>query len=514
MLMFEDFTFLFQWGTAFGIEDFFGKYVGGGILAVYLFCLLVISFYGVMQFKLARIYLRQRKKKNEVLEFKDEYTPYVTVQIPLFNEMYVAERAIENIVKLDYPKDRLQIQILDDSTDETKEIVANCVAKVKAVTGIDIIHIHRINRVGFKAGALDDAMDECKGEFIAIFDVDFLPKSDFLKQTIPYFQNEKIGVVQTRWGHLNKDYSILTELQAFGLNAHFTVEQVGRNTQGHYINFNGTGGVWRKACINDAGGWQHDTLTEDLDLSYRAQIRGWNFKYLEDVIAPAELPISMSALKSQQHRWMKGGAECFVKNNTLLRKSIQVEVGHKLHGLFHLFNSSVFVVILVLSLFSLPLMTIKMAFPIFDFIFDISAVFITSTLFLYYYYWLSYRDKSEQFLPSILRFTYRFVQFLTVSLGLTINNSIAVIEGYMGVKSSFVRTPKFNVSVKKEKLINKYDKKKLSPVMLLELFMFLLFSASCYYHYHIEAYAILPFHLMLTIGYGTVFYYGVKELRN
>lgn len=512
--MFEDFTFLFQWGTAFGIDDFGGKYFGGGILVVYLLCLLVISFYGIMQFKLARVYLKQRNLEKETVVFSNDFIPYVTVQIPLYNEMYVAERAVENIVKLDYPKDKLQIQILDDSTDETKEIVAKCVTRVKAATGVDIIHIHRVNRVGFKAGALDDAMGQCKGEFIAIFDVDFLPRANFLKETIPYFQKEDVGVVQTRWGHINKDYSLLTELQAFGLNAHFTVEQVGRNTQGHYINFNGTGGVWRKTCISDAGGWQHDTLTEDLDLSYRAQVRGWKFKYLEDVVAPAELPISMSALKSQQHRWMKGGAECFVKNNALLRKSDKVKTRHKLHGLFHLFNSSVFVVILILSLFSLPLMTIKSAFGIFDLVFDISAIFIASTLFLFYYYWLSFRDKSEQFLPSLFRFTWRFIQFLTVSLGLTMNNAVAVIEGYMGIKSSFVRTPKFNASIKKEKLTNKYDKKKLSPIMLLEFMMFFLFGFSCFYHFQIEAYAILPFHIMLAVGYGTVFYYGVKELKS
>ncbi|MDX1446801.1 glycosyltransferase family 2 protein, partial [Lishizhenia sp.] len=368
-------------------------------------------------------------------------------------------------------------------------------------------------RIGMYCVALDDAMEACKGEFIAIFDVDFLPHSDFLKQTIGHFKKQDVGVVQTRWGHLNKDYSLLTELQAFGLNAHFSVEQVGRNVQGHYINFNGTGGVWRKSCIEDAGGWQHDTLTEDLDLSYRAQVKGWKFVYLEDVIAPAELPITMSALKSQQHRWMKGGAECFVKNNALLRKTEGLERGHRLHGLFHLFNSSVFVVLLLLSLLSLPLMTIQDSFSKFDWVFDLSAVFISSTLFLFYYYWVSYRDKSEQFLPSFLRFTVRFVQFLTVSAGLSINNSIAVFEGYLGIKSSFVRTPKFNVTLKNDSKTNKYDKKKMSLPMVFEFLMFILFGLSTVYHIYTEAYAILPFHIMLTLGYGAVFFYGFSELK-
>ncbi|SFT77330.1 Glycosyltransferase, catalytic subunit of cellulose synthase and poly-beta-1,6-N-acetylglucosamine synthase [Lishizhenia tianjinensis] len=505
--------FLFQWGTAFGKEYFWGELLATLILVSYLLLLFLIFMYGVMQFRLAIAYRKSKKEEKKGAVVDPNYFPKVTVQIPLFNEMYVAQRAIENIALLDYPKDKLQIQILDDSTDETKDIVAATVAKIRSEKEIDIIHIHRVNRVGFKAGALDDAMDACKGEFIAIFDVDFLPHADFLKQTISHFKDDKVGVVQTRWGHLNKHYSLLTELQAFGLNAHFSVEQVGRNVQGHYINFNGTGGVWRKSCIEDAGGWQHDTLTEDLDLSYRAQVKGWEFVYLEDVVAPAELPITMSALKSQQHRWMKGGAECFVKNNALLRKTEGLERSHRVHGLFHLFNSSVFVVLLLLSLLSLPLMTIKESFSHFDWVFDVSAIFISSTLFLFYYYWVSYRDKSEQFLPSFLRFTVRFVQFLTVSAGLSVNNSIAVIEGYMGIKSSFVRTPKFNVALKNEFKGNKYDKKKMSFPMFLEFFLFILFGLSTVYHIYTETYAILPFHVMLTLGYGAVFFYGFSELK-
>lgn len=506
-------NFLFEWGTAFGKEYFWGELLATLILVSYLLLLFLIFMYGVMQLRLTIAYRKSKKEVKNDAPLDPGFLPYVTVQIPLYNEMYVAQRAIENIALLDYPKDKLQIQILDDSTDETIAIVAETVDRIRKEKQIDIVHIHRVDRVGYKAGALDDAMEACKGEFIAIFDVDFLPHSDFLNQTIGHFKKDDVGVVQTRWGHLNKDYSLLTELQAFGLNAHFSVEQVGRNVQGHYINFNGTGGVWRKTCIEDAGGWQHDTLTEDLDLSYRAQVKGWKFVYLEDVIAPAELPITMSALKSQQHRWMKGGAECFVKNNALLRKTAGLERGHRLHGLFHLFNSSVFVVLLLLSLLSLPLMTIQDTFSKFDWVFDLSAVFISSTLFLFYYYWVSYRDKSEQFLPSFIRFTIRFVQFLTVSAGLSINNSIAVFEGYLGIKSSFVRTPKFNVTVKSESTKNKYDKKKMGLPMFLELFMFILFGVSTVYHINIEAYAILPFHIMLTLGYGAVFFYGFSELK-
>ena len=216
------------------------------------------------------------------------------------------ERLLDNIVKLEYPSHKLEIQVLDDSTDESIETTSEQIKRLQD-KGFNIHHIRRENRTGFKAGALKEGLTVAKGEYIAIFDADFLPKSDWLKRTIPYFKNDKIGVVQTRWGHINRDYSVLTRVQAFALDAHFTLEQVGRNTKGHFINFNGTAGVWRKECIIDAGNWEGDTLTEDLDLSYRAQLKNWEFKYLEHVETPAELPVVISAARSQQFRWNKGG---------------------------------------------------------------------------------------------------------------------------------------------------------------------------------------------------------------
>ena len=222
------------------------------------------------------------------------------------------ERLLDNISQLKYPSEKLEIQVLDDSTDESLESTA---AKIKVLQekGIDIHHICRTNRKGFKAGALKEGLEIAKGEFIAIFDADFLPKEDWLLQTVPYFKDDKIGVVQTRWSHINKKYSTLTKVQAFALDAHFTLEQVGRNSKGHFINFNGTAGIWRKKCIYDAGNWEGDTLTEDLDLSYRAQLKNWKFKYLENIETPAELPVVISATRSQQFRWNKGGAENFQK---------------------------------------------------------------------------------------------------------------------------------------------------------------------------------------------------------
>jgi cellulose synthase/poly-beta-1,6-N-acetylglucosamine synthase-like glycosyltransferase len=439
-------------------------------------------------------------------------TPKVTVQLPMFNELYVAERIIETSAAFEYPADKLQIQVLDDSTDETKDVIAKKVAEV-AARGINIQHIHREDRTGYKAGALDDAMDQVEGDFIAIFDADFIPDSDFLKKTMPHFSNDKVGVVQTRWGHINKKYSLLTELQAFGLNGHFAIEQGGRNASGHFINFNGTGGVWRKECINDAGGWEHDTLTEDLDLSYRAQIKGWKFTYLEDVIAPAELPITMSALKSQQHRWMKGGAECFIKMWKTMITAKGVRLVDRIHGLSHLFNSSVFIFILMMSILSLPVLHIKDSFSDLNYVLQYGAVFLLSTAFLMFYYWHSFRDKTDNVILSLLLFIGRFFQFLMVSMGLALNNTVAVLEGYLGIKSSFVRTPKFNVNVKSEFKGNKYDKKSISILNMGEGILMLLFAFTTINRAIYGDIGMVPFHLMLTIGYGLVFFYSISELK-
>ncbi|TNE52716.1 MAG: glycosyltransferase [Bacteroidetes bacterium] len=504
---------MFDWGDAFGIEHYWSHLLGKVILISYGFCLLLVFFYSILQLSLAIVYAQnKRKKKKEALALKKDFMPRVTVQLPMFNEMYVAERIIETVAKFDYPRELFDIQVLDDSTDETVDLIAKKVAEI-AAQGVDIKHIHRVDRVGYKAGALDAAMPEVKGEFIAIFDSDFVPEPDFLRRTIPYFEDDKVGVVQTRWGHINKDYSILTELQAFGLNGHFAIEQGGRNAAGHYINFNGTGGVWRKACIEDAGGWEHDTLTEDLDLSYRAQIRGWRFQYLEDVISPAELPITMSALKKQQHRWMKGGAECFRKMAWRIFTAKKVKVSDKVHGLSHLFNSSVFFFILLLSLLSLPILHIKDSFADLNFFIQFGSVFILSTIFLSYYYWHSFRDKTGNFFIDFPKFVFRFVQFLIVSMGLSLNNTVAVLEGYLGIKSSFVRTPKFNVQSKSEFKGNKYDVKKISLLTIGEGLLMLLFGFTAVNRAVYGDVGMVPFHLMLTLGYGLVFFYSLSELR-
>ena len=516
-------SWLFNWGDRtitlksgkkYIQEHYWSHLLAKIVLGIYTACLILIFYYSCIQMTLAIAYVKNRKKRKleKIPLFDSKNAPKVTIQLPMYNEMYVAERIIETAAAFDYPRDKFQIQVLDDSTDETKDIIATKVAEL-AATGLNIQHIHRTDRTGYKAGALDDAMDRVQGEFIAIFDADFVPDKDFLIRTMPYFK-EGIGVVQSRWGHLNKTYSLLTELQAFGLNGHFAIEQGGRNASGHFINFNGTAGIWRKTCIEEAGGWEHDTLTEDLDLSYRAQMRGWKFKYLEDVESPAELPITMSALKSQQHRWMKGGAECFIKMWKSLITFPGVKFSDRIHGFAHLFNSSVFVFILILSILSLFVLHIKDSFSDLNWFIQFGAFFIASTLFLSFYYWHSWRDKKGPFLNDLFRFIARFIQFLTVSMALSLSNAVAVIEGYLGIKSSFVRTPKFNVLIKTEFKGNKYDKKSLSLINILEGLLMLVFGFTAVQRAVYGDLGMVPFHLMLTCGYGIIFFSTLKENRS
>ena len=328
------------------------------IIIVYTIALLIIFAYSLTQLNLLFNYLGAQRKKDDSPKWNlsdPKQVPHVTIQLPVYNELYVMERLLNNIALLEYPSDKLEIQVLDDSTDESLESTRSHIERLKE-SGLDIVHITRVDRTGFKAGALKEGLKMAKGEFIAIFDADFLPEPNWLERTIPYFIDRNIGVVQTRWGHINRDYSLLTRVQAFALDAHFTLEQVGRNSKGHFINFNGTAGIWRKACIEDAGNWEGDTLTEDLDLSYRAQLKNWKFKYLEDVHTPAELPVVISAARSQQFRWNKGGAENFQKMLKKVVKNKNISSKTKAHGVLHLLNSTMFLNVLIVGLLSIPML--------------------------------------------------------------------------------------------------------------------------------------------------------------
>jgi cellulose synthase/poly-beta-1,6-N-acetylglucosamine synthase-like glycosyltransferase len=480
-------------------------------IAIYGFFLLFIFTYSLVQFNLALRYVRGRKKKLVKPVLKDGEWPMVTIQLPVYNELYVIERLIEAVCAFDYPKDKMEIQVLDDGNDESVDLAARIVAE-KQKLGFDIQHIRRPNRVGFKAGALAYGLDISKGDYTAIFDADFVPRVDFLRQTIPYFfVHDRVGVVQTRWEHLNEDYSLITRLQAFGLDAHFTVEQMGRNSANHFINFNGTAGVWRKATIYDAGGWQSDTITEDLDLSYRAQLKEWEFIYLPEIGSPAELPAEMNALKAQQFRWTKGAAECTVKNLGKVLGAKHISLGNKIHGAFHLMNSVVFLSILGTSLLSVPMLMIKFHYPEYSVIFLIASVFLIGFFILGYFYWVS--RPPAPFFTKLGRFVFDFPMFLSVSMGLSLHNAVAVIEGFTGKKSAFVRTPKFAISTGQQGtwVDKKYRAAKIAPLTIGEALMACYFGYGIYLAFDYRDFGLFPFHFMLTMGYLFVTFYSVKH---
>jgi len=483
------------------------------VIALYSIALILIFMYALAQLNLLFNYLSARKKEDTCPTFdftNPEEVPYVTIQLPVYNELYVMDRLLKNISSIDYPKDKLEIQVLDDSTDESLASTATHIAKLQT-TGLDIQHITREDRSGFKAGALKEGLKTAKGEFIAIFDADFLPKNDWLLRTVPYFKNPEIGVVQTRWGHINRDYSILTRVQAFALDAHFTLEQVGRNSKGHFINFNGTAGVWRKECILDAGNWEGDTLTEDLDLSYRAQLNNWKFKYLEKVETPAELPVVISAARSQQFRWNKGGAENFQKMLWKVLKNKNASSKTKIHGILHLLNSTMFLNILIVAILSIPMLYIKNEYEHLKVYFYVMSFFVISTIIFFICYWFTFKNIYGGGLKQFLKYTGMFFTFFSIAMGFSVHNSVAVLEGHFGKKSDFIRTPKFNInSLKDSWKENKYLKKKVSPHVIIEGILMLYFAFGMYSAFIVGDqggdFGLFPFHMMLFIGFGFVFF--------
>jgi cellulose synthase/poly-beta-1,6-N-acetylglucosamine synthase-like glycosyltransferase len=487
------------------------------IIVVYSLALILIFMYALAQLNLLFNYLSSKSIEDNSPKFNlknPEEVPFVTIQLPVYNELYVMERLLNNIAKIDYPKDKLEIQVLDDSTDESFENTKKHIAQLQK-TGLDIQHVLREDRINFKAGALKEGLKIAKGEFIAIFDADFLPQKDWLKSTIPYFKDKKIGVVQTRWGHINRNYSLLTKIQAFALDAHFTLEQVGRNSKGHFINFNGTAGVWRKECILDAGNWQGDTLTEDLDLSYRAQLKNWKFKYLVDVETPAELPVVISAARTQQFRWNKGGAENFRKMMWKVLKNKNISIKTKVHGLLHLLNSTMFLSILIVAVLSIPMLYIKNEYAHLKFYFFAMSFFVISTLIFFVCYWFMYKQMYGGGFKKFVNYIGMFLTFFSIAMGFSLHNSIAVIEGHIGKRSDFIRTPKFNInSISDSWKGNKYLRKKLSLNVIVEGILVLYFAFGMYSAFIVGDqggdFGLFPFHLMLFLGFGYVFFKSIS----
>ncbi len=480
-------------------------------IALYFLSLLFILLYSFTQGHLMFRYLFLKKKHQTPARVDGQFSvlPAITVQLPIFNEKYVAERLIDCIVQLDYPADQLEIQILDDSTDETTALIATKLGQLSP--HLDIKHLRRSNRQGYKAGALKAALETASGEFIVLFDADFLPARDFLQKTLPHFISPRIGMVQTRWSWLNKNYSVITRMQAFALDAHFTVEQVGRNTGKGFINFNGTAGVWRKTCIVDAGNWQADTLTEDLDLSYRAQLKDWQFIYLEEVTAPSELPPVMSAVKSQQYRWNKGGAETarkHLRQVCMSSKSWSV----KWHAMVHLLTSAVFLSAFTCTLLSVPILWIRQLSPQYNHLLSIANYGFISFLILGVMYLVTSFAVNKNKLRAMVEYTYTLPVFLAVSMGLALHNTIAVLEGFYGKKTPFVRTPKFNLVQQEDKWKgNRYVKKKYPAIIYAETACCIYFAGGIAMGIILKDYSFVPFHVLLLMGYAAVVYYTLSE---
>jgi len=474
------------------------------LLIPYFIVLILLASYGLHRYILVYLYYKNRQNRTTEPVGRFEDLPRVTVQLPMFNEQYVAERLIDSICKLKYPREKLDIQVLDDSTDETVEVVRNLVGRYAAL-GHPITYHHRTNREGFKAGALAEGMKTAKGEFIAIFDADFTPPEDFLLKVIDHFTDPKIGMVQTRWTHINRNYSFLTEVEAILLDGHFVLEHSGRARSGVFFNFNGTAGMWRRQTIVNAGGWQHDTLTEDTDLSYRAQLKGWKFLYLQDVECPAELPVEMTAFKTQQARWAKGLIQTGKKILPRVLKS-DAPFHTKIEAWYHLTANISYPLMIVLSVLLLPAMIIRFYQGWFQMLYIDLPLFMASTFSISSFYLVSQRELFPRTWPRALL----YLPFLmALGIGLTITNTKAVLEALIGKQSAFARTPKYRVENKNDKVgVTKY-RKRLGWVPWIELLIGGYFALTVYYAVVNENYITVPFLLLFVIGY---WYTGLMSL--
>lgn len=477
------------------------------ILFTYIGALTILFIFGSHGFIIIYHYLKHRHQRDDLSENMEGHYPNVTIQLPIYNEMYVIERLIKTTCEMDYPKDKLEIQVLDDSTDETVEIVANIVKEYQ-LKGFDIQHVHRTDRTGYKAGALKEGLKTAKGEFVAVFDADFIPRKNFLLVVLPYFKDPKIGMVQTRWEHLNRSYSLITQIQALALDGHFVLEQQVRNKAGYFINFNGTSGIWRKECIFDAGNWEADTLTEDLDLSYRAQLKGWKFKYLTDFTTPSEIPSEINSLKSQQFRWTKGAVETGRKMLFRVWRA-KIPFKTKIMCTFHLTNNIVFPFILIACLLNMPIVLLKNTGQ-YDIYFIFMSVFVLAFIASFLVYLYSQKDVYDDWRSRILLFPL----FMAGSMGFAVNNTKAVFEALMNKKSEFVRTPKYGIEGEKDTWMDKkYTQKKVVKFSVILELLIAIYSLACVVVSFITLQiSAIPFQLMYTFGFGLVAYLSIKHV--
>jgi cellulose synthase/poly-beta-1,6-N-acetylglucosamine synthase-like glycosyltransferase len=474
------------------------------LLLPYFAVMIVLAIYGVHRYTMCYLYFKYRKNDKPIPPRHFDELPSVTVQLPIFNEQFVIDRLIDAVCSMDYPREKLEIQVLDDSTDETQQVAADIVARYAAL-GHPIVYIHRSNRYGFKAGALDAGLKVAKGEFVAIFDADFVPPPDWLMNVIHHFAEPQIGMVQTRWTHLNRNYSMLTQIEAILLDGHFVLEHGARFRSGDFFNFNGTAGMWRIQAISDGGGWQHDTLTEDTDLSYRSQLAGWKFKYLPHIECPAELPIEMTAFKTQQARWAKGLIQTSIKVLPKIFRS-DVPTRIKVEAVYHLTANLSYPLMVIMSALLVPAMICRFYQGWFQMLIIDVPLFTASSFSIAVFYVMSQR---ELFPKSWMR-TFLYLPFLmALGIGLTVTNTKAVMEALFGIKSAFVRTPKYAVAKKGEKSHAAKYRKRLVLAPWIELLLGAWFFLAILYTFSNHNYFTAPFLILFVIGY---WYTGLMSL--
>ncbi|HLX86034.1 MAG TPA: cellulose synthase family protein [Terriglobales bacterium] len=483
-------------------KTFVGLYQVNGfdlaLLIPYFIVLTILAAYGAHRYWMVYLYYKHKDKKTTepTARFAKDDMPRVTVQLPIFNEQYVVDRLLDAVCRLEYPQDKLDIQLLDDSTDETVE-VARLLVERYAALGHPVVYLHRDNREGFKAGALAEGLKTAKGEFVAIFDADFVPPPDFLLKCIDHFTDPKVGMVQTRWTHINRNYSLLTQVEAILLDGHFVLEHSARSRSGVFFNFNGTAGMWRRSAIDEAGGWEHDTLTEDTDLSYRAQMKGWKFVYLQDVECPAELPVEMTAFKTQQARWAKGLIQVSKK---ILPRVLKSDAPRhvKIEAFYHLTANLSYPLMIVLSVLLMPAMIIRFYQGWFQMLYIDLPLFMASTFSISSFYLVSQKELFPKSWPRALLY---LPLLMALGIGLTITNTRAVLEALAGKQTAFARTPKYRVESKKDKLLGAKYRKRLGWVPWVELLIGTYFALAVFYAIDNENYFTVPFLLLFVVGY-------------
>jgi cellulose synthase/poly-beta-1,6-N-acetylglucosamine synthase-like glycosyltransferase len=474
------------------------------VVVAYALLLLVLSVYGSHRYAMAYLYHRH-KYRLPTPKARFDRLPRVTIQLPIFNEMYVTERLIDAVSRMDYPRDLLEVQVLDDSTDETQGIARACVERHRA-NGLDIAYVHRTNRQGFKAGALEHGLTLARGELVAVFDADFIPEPDFLQRTVHFFTDPGIGMVQTRWGHLNRGYSALTEAQAILLDGHFVIEHTARNRSGRFFNFNGTAGIWRREAIADGGGWQHDTLTEDLDLSYRTQLKGWRFVYLPHLVTQAEVPVEMNAFKSQQHRWAKGSIQTALKLlPRLMRADLPKEI--KREAIMHLTANVGYLLMIPLAILLPITVVVRVSHGALEVLFLDLPFFAAATFSVVFFYATSQAEQGKtwwertKYLPLVM----------ALGIGLSVNQARAVVEALMGYETAFTRTPKLGVKSSGDSVVRKRYKAAVSLQPIVELALAGYMTYGVVYLIGRGVYYSLPFLVLFQVGFAYVGLSSVYE---